>query len=105
MKSDELISSLSIVEIEQFAGSRFWQAVEETIKDRLEIIRTELEVGQVVVKDAEGKMVGTKVCSLEELVGKQRECASLRYVLMIPEIFREQKVDESKKEEKEEAKL
>lgn len=101
MKSDDLINGLTLMEVEGFVSSRFWQAVTETTKERLELIRSILEVGSINFQ--EGENVVTRPATYEELKGFMGECKSLRYLLSLPEIFKEQKIQEALLKEQKEA--
>ncbi|KKN73943.1 hypothetical protein LCGC14_0395080 [marine sediment metagenome] len=98
---DELFKGLSVVEIEQFKTSRFWLLIEGNIKERLEQVRTLLEVGEINYK--EGDNVVTRPATLYELKGMQGQCKELRWLLMLPVIFKEQKIQETLLKEQKEA--
>ncbi len=98
---DELLKGMTVVEIENAITSKFWRIVEGTAKERLETVRTLLEVGNVSYKD--GKDVATRPASFEELKEFQGQCKELRWILMLPAIWKEQKIQEAilDKEQKE----
>jgi hypothetical protein len=93
---DELMESLTVLEIEQFITSKFWRIVEGTIKERLEVIRTMLERGEITYQD--GGNVVTRPATFEDLKSFQGDCRSLRWILKLPEILKEDKIQKVKKE-------
>ena len=93
--TDELLKSLTVVELEGFKTNKLWRIVEGTIKERLETIRTMLEVGELVY--IEGEATLTRQATFEEMKGMQGQCKELRWLLMLPTIWREDKIAEAKK--------
>ena len=98
---DELFKGLTVVEIEQFRTSRFWQLIEGNTKERLEQVRTLLEVGEISYR--EGKDVVTRPATFDELKGMQGQCKELRWLMLLPELFKEDKINEALIEEQKEA--
>jgi len=84
----DLMSAFSDRDLEEFSENVVWLAFLQTIKDRVEIIRTELEVGTIMIKTAEGNKVA-RVLSIEDLKRRQGECAGLRFLMRLPEIVKE----------------
>ena len=85
------IKDVDIKEIEEFETTNLvWQVVKTIISQRLEIVRDELELGHLIGK-AEG-------FSIDEVVGRQKECATMRWLLQLPQILMELKKEELEKD-------
>ncbi len=90
---DELFKSLTVVELEGFVTNKLWMVVEGTIKERLETVRSLLEVGEVTY--AEGNKTINRPATFEEIKGMQGQCKELRWILILPSIWKEQKIAEA----------
>jgi len=86
-EATDLLQAFSERDLDDFEENVVWRAFLQTIKDRIEIIRTELEVGTIMIKAQDGKMAYT--LNLEDLKRRQGECAGLRFLTRLPEIVRE----------------
>jgi hypothetical protein len=85
------IKDVDIKEIEEFETVNLvWQVVKTIIFQRLELVRDELELGHLMGK-AEG-------FSLEEIIGRQKECVTMRWLLQLPQILIELKKEELKED-------
>lgn len=93
ISTEELFKSITVVELEQFVTNKLWRAVEGEIKERLEIVRGLLEVGDISYVD--GETVKTRPATFEELKSMQGQCKELRWILMVPAIWKEQKIAEA----------
>jgi hypothetical protein len=67
-----------------------WRALIETIEERIEIIRTELERGVVMIKGEEGEKT-PYVLTHDDMKRRQGEIAALRYTMQLPTILKEEK--------------
>jgi len=85
-------------DVERFKSSKIWGLVEETLRERIEIIRNELELGMIfedtVVEEKSdtfgaSKRVSTtrKEMGLMDYKERQAEIKTLRYLLNLPELL------------------
>ena len=91
MKEKDSYDTLSIGEIDQGVKSVFWATIVQMIKERIELIRTEIELGVVRVPTEDGKHYQSVALSFEDIKRRQGECSSLRYVISLPQVFIDQK--------------
>ena len=75
-------------DIDDLIGLPLWKYLSDVIQGRIEIIRGELESGEEV----EGDKV--KRLTYEDILVRQGECKSLRYILELPIILRRIKVED-----------
>lgn len=93
ISTEELFKSITVVELEQFVTNRLWRVVEAEIKERLEIVKGLLEVGDIAYVD--GETTKSRPATYEEIKGMQGQCKELRWILMLPTIWKEQKIAEA----------
>ena len=76
------LKDVSAKEVEEFANSNLvWQVLKDIISQRLEIVRDELELGH---------LIGTSESfTLDGIVGRQKECSTMRWLLQLPQILLE----------------
>ena len=87
---------LSLGEIESGSKSVFWSTIVMMIQERIELIRTEIELG--VIRVSEGDHYVDKTLTMEDIKLRQGECSSLRYVIGLPKIFITEKQKEVQKD-------
>ena len=99
MNSDELVRTFDEHALKGFEGNTVWKAFMVTVEERIDLIRSELEIGVAVSN--EGK---TTIIDFAGIKKRQGECESLRYILALPETIRQvwaqdAEIKEKKKEE------
>ena len=83
--------NISAQEIEEYQKNSITQLIVETLKERLEIVRVELELGYV---ETGGEKVPLDYGSLRE---RQGECISIRYKLNLLENLKNIKIESENK--------
>lgn len=101
-QEQDLYKSLSVGEIDQGIKGVFWATVVQMIKERIELIRTEIELGVVRVPTDDGKHYQSVALSFEDIKRRQGECSSLRYVIGLPQVFIDQKKEVQSNDSREE---
>lgn len=84
----DLFNRFSTKDLEEFQENLIWKAFLQVIKDRIEIVRNELEVGRVKVIDKSGAKT-TVILTHEDIKRRQGECSGLRYLIQLPDIVKE----------------
>jgi hypothetical protein len=95
-ESQELISMVSERDVKDFEENIVWRAFLQVMKDRIEIVRAELEVGTIVGKSETGAAV-TIPLKLEDITRRQGECAGMRFMTRLPEIVKDLKAEDLEK--------
>jgi len=92
------MSKLSARDFKNFTEMVAWQEIVATVKERLNMIRNDLELGYEDVPTKDG--TDRRKLSLEDIKFMQGEASSLRYVISLPEVLMELAKEDELKEEK-----
>ena len=90
----DIIDSINLEELKSFKKNKVWMIIEDTLKERLELTRNDLErspVSNVETFSSEGTLM--KVRGVNHLQGSAEE---IRYILALPDILIYDKEERSK---------
>jgi len=105
MDSDNLLKQFDASALKKFEEDRVWNAFLGVIRDRIDLIRNELETGITTIGEGDKKQL--HIITYEGLKERQGECAGLRFIINIPETVKQlwtqdKEMAKSKKKKKEE---
>lgn len=92
------VKSFSKDQMARFVEHPVWQEIKASAEERLDLIRYELEVGEVPVADTTGTAHMMRL-DYAEIRARQAECQSLRWILEITNLLTQKKETSSEQKE------